>query len=238
MKLIVDPRTVAIWSCSERKFVFSSFCEPLFLNRGSRPTRHYLHWRCSPRTAKDSPHPQVLLSLWILPGAQKYKERNLWAHAGTFLKKSRSSPCRTFEMIPTEVLMILPDRFGDGYWGPGSEGEPAVSADTTPQDHPCGLSGAAEEAGISGLCCQGSGTEWLSRSPQKEVTCLRLCDKHVWRRKKRPPVKRHLCQLTKPLLLLQLCWWNMGLGIFGLRISWGKRTSQYDVSVAWTCQLI
>lgn len=102
MKLIVDPRTAAIWSCSERMFAFSSFLNPLFLNRGSRPTRHDLHWRCSPRTAKDSPHPQVLLSLWILPGAQKYKERNLWAHAGTFLKKSSSSPCRTFEMVPTE----------------------------------------------------------------------------------------------------------------------------------------
>lgn len=55
--------------------------------------------------------------------------------------------------------MILPDGFGDGDRGPGAEGEPAVSADATPQDHPCSLSGAAEEAGISGLCRQGSGPE-------------------------------------------------------------------------------
>lgn len=50
--------------------------------RGRRPTRHYIHWRCSPRTTKDSPYPQVLLSLWVLSGAQKHKERDLRAYAG------------------------------------------------------------------------------------------------------------------------------------------------------------
>lgn len=72
----------------KKLLIFPTFCKPSFLNRGSRPTWHDLHWRRSPRTAEDSPHPQVLLSLWILPGAQKYKEGNLWAHAGIFLQKN------------------------------------------------------------------------------------------------------------------------------------------------------
>lgn len=55
---------------------------PFCFSRGRRPTWHYIHWRCGPRTTKDSTHPQVLLSLWVLFGAQKHKERDLRAYAG------------------------------------------------------------------------------------------------------------------------------------------------------------
>lgn len=89
------------------------------------------------------------------------------------------SPCTT-------LLMMFPDGFGDGDWRLSSEGEPAISADATPQDYPCGLFGAAEEAGVSGLCCQGSGPKWLPRSPQTKVTCshLSVWNTQVWKKKK------------------------------------------------------
>lgn len=59
--------------------------------RTGRSPRHHLHWRCRAGTPEDSPHPQVLVPLWLLPGAQKHQKGDLRAHAGT--KNAKRGNC-------------------------------------------------------------------------------------------------------------------------------------------------
>lgn len=125
----------------------------------------------------------------------------------SFYKKKSYSFVDFWDVSCTAVLMIFPDRFGDGDWRLSSEGEPAVSADATPQDHPCSLFGATEEAGVSGLCCQGSGPKWLSRGPKTEVICFHLSvwKTQAWKKKKRLFVEPHPSLLTSNFTFFLSC---------------------------------
>lgn len=58
----------------------------------------------------------------------------------------------TYSIEVTQPTLFLSlDRLGDGDWRFGTEGKPALFANTVSQDHPGRMFGSAEEAGVFGL---------------------------------------------------------------------------------------
>lgn len=67
------------------------------------------------------------------------------------------------------LLLLLLDWLGNGDWRPCAEGQPTVPPHTTSQDHPRRLPGAAETAGVSGVCGERRGAQWLTWCPSTKV---------------------------------------------------------------------
>lgn len=102
--------------------------------------------------------------------------------------------------------LIPADRLGDGDRRFGAEGKPAVSADAASQDHPGGVSGAAEKAGVPGVGGQRSSSQRLPRGSQAQVR--RMTRTHL----KQPRKKRYNFSLLTPLLLVAVSLAELGTG--------------------------